>query len=342
MDCDDFYDYGNNSTDNSTDNDTDCPEFICYESDCTYYHEDLRECNMTNCVEQCWGYDGNCTVDLITWDNEYYWMDCDQFYDYGNNHTDNDTDNCTNCTYYDQSSYYPGMDWIYMNDCYDSCTSEWTCSMEWMADMYQYYEDCEYFYTWYDEWNNNNTDNNDTDYNDTDGDNCTTCYDINCTYLHEDLSYCQMTDCWDNCNYDSYCENVEVWTYDGDSFNMTCDEFWEAFDSYNETENCTNCTTYDESMYWTDLDYAYMHDCYDNCTNEYFCDYEVSWNWQTYNISCDGFNNWYMNKENSTDNDTDCPEYTYEEFDCTYRSDDFEWCAMYNVVEECYGDDSWC
>jgi hypothetical protein len=40
------------------------------------------ECMMENCVEQCYGEDGECSVHMITDDNETISMDCDTMYDF--------------------------------------------------------------------------------------------------------------------------------------------------------------------------------------------------------------------------------------------------------------------
>jgi hypothetical protein len=87
MDCESFYSYGND-TDNDTDNNETCPEYICYESDCMWHVSNLSEqyrpveCMMENCVEQCYGEDGECSVHMISDDNETISMDCDTMYDF--------------------------------------------------------------------------------------------------------------------------------------------------------------------------------------------------------------------------------------------------------------------
>jgi hypothetical protein len=323
---------------------------------------------MTNCVEQCWGYDGNCTVELMTFDGDYHWMDCDDFYDYGNNHTDNDTNNdtddCVVCNVYGCSYTWAGIDHCQENYCEDVCNGDGGyCEVEYnWTDVYTgflratkdsrfianlkntenaWYADCS-------DWNNYATFKY---YPDED---CP----LECTHEDQsewyyDLEYVMSSNCTD-CDGQDSC--LTEW-YEGNNYYFqNCSDFdgwydcWSYGDcsydndtDHNDTDDCPEFICYDSDCTWQydDLMSCNMTNCveqcwgYDgNCTVELMT-YDGDYHW----MDCDDFYN-YGN--NDTDNDTDCPEYTYYESDCAYWSDDFEWCTMTNVVEQCYGNDGWC
>jgi hypothetical protein len=77
------------------------------------------------------------------------------------------------CHEREMSAMY-SLDFVYMRKCFDSCSDETACFMEWEYDFTPYYESCVDFYYWYGDYFHgmNGTDeyddDNSTDYDDYD------------------------------------------------------------------------------------------------------------------------------------------------------------------------------
>jgi hypothetical protein len=116
-------------------------------------------------------------------DNYFYFESCSYFYEWYDSFNSTHADNDTNCTYYNATADYPGLNYTNMSDCYDESTGNWSCYMEWYDAYSYYYEECSYFYDWY--ANYTSYDHNDTDYNET----CPEyiCYESDCMWYLENL-----------------------------------------------------------------------------------------------------------------------------------------------------------
>jgi hypothetical protein len=99
--------------------------------------------------------------------------------------------------------------------CFNSCDEygNMTCHYEWIYENQFYYEECEFFYSWYDMWNQTH---NETDYNDTDDCPNWICSETDCLmYGAGELAECNMTNCYDFCYEEESTCDVSLVTLDG-------------------------------------------------------------------------------------------------------------------------------
>lgn len=227
--------------------------------------------------------------------------------------------------------------------CDDENYGKEQCTVDWRWEGQDYWGvDCDNFSSWL----TNTTqwiEEQNCDYN---------CWEReNCAENNTSYDYCIVSDCWDNCTYQTHCI-VDWIDVNGYEESTDCDQFWSWANStgdnftYNETDDWDGECVYEcawsrsclDDFEWFEI--CDVYDCRNNCTDEMAC--IVDWQDQNFNGDysfCEDFYDTFGNDTDDEDDDEDgeCEEQCSAPSTCQGMPEDWYWCEMkycWNTCED--------
>jgi hypothetical protein len=253
--------------------------------DCAEIDSSLDWCHYDLTYNNCTGDLTFCSIEFSLEGEEYNgecqdfasWFDLTDF-DFSGDFDFDDSDDEEECETtceeeYSCSELY-GLDYCMMQDCYDECAGEQSCSASWTYDGRDYDDyDCHYFNQWFE--------------NIQTPEECIETKSDSCLNDTESIgaTYCWYDAVYDTCLQEEISCNATV-TIDGQDYQGTCDELQEQFgltddeDDEDDEEECGVVTfpTYDclDDLHEVGGLYTYFESCVievtlDTCTEDITC-----------------------------------------------------------------------